>query len=104
MKKISFFVCCGLLAAVSAGAQVKPERLLCEHLTNPVGMDAPSPRLSWIINDARHGAVQQAYRIVVGLDSAQVAAGRGEVWDTQKTASVRMLTTYQGRKLSPFTR
>ncbi|MDR1864944.1 MAG: glycoside hydrolase family 78 protein [Bacteroidales bacterium] len=82
----------------------QPTNLRCEHLVNPLGIDAPSPRLSWQLNDARYGARQTAYRLVAGTDSAAVAGGRGDVWDTQRVTSDRILVPYAGRQLSPFTR
>jgi alpha-L-rhamnosidase len=89
---------------VVVSAQSVPEYLHCEHLVNPLGIDASAPRLSWQLNDSRYGALQTAYRIVTGTDSVAVAAGHGEMWDTQKVMSDRILVTYAGKKLEPFTR
>ncbi|GBU07325.1 alpha-rhamnosidase [Bacteroidales bacterium] len=80
-----------------------PENLSCEYLTNPLGMDSPNPRLSWMIKDGRQGSLQTAYRIVVGSDSIQVLNGKADCWDSQKINSDRILTSYEGKKLSPFT-
>jgi len=47
---------------------MQPARLRCEYLTDPVGVDARSPRLSWelVESDPSHrGAAQSAYRITV---------------------------------------
>ena len=49
-------------------------------------------------------ALQRAYRVVVGRDSAAVAAGCGDVWDSGRTDSDGMLVRYAGPKLDPFTR
>jgi alpha-L-rhamnosidase len=85
-------------------AQSAPAHLRCEHLINPIGIDVTSPRLSWQLNDSRHGAAQTAYRIVAGTDSTAVANGRGEMWDTQRVTSDRILISYAGKKLAPYTR
>ena len=82
----------------------RPANLRCEHLINPLGVDTPSPRFTWLLDDTRYGAVQNAYRIVVGADSSAVARGQGNIWDTQKVSSDRMLVTCQGAALQPFTR
>ncbi|MDR1601222.1 MAG: glycoside hydrolase family 78 protein [Tannerella sp.] len=82
----------------------RPVGLRCEHLIRPLGIDTYSPRLSWQLDDNRHGARQTAYRIIVGTDSAAVADGRGSVWDSRKTDSDRMLAVYAGEQLNPFTR
>ena len=81
-----------------------PSNLRCEHLTNPLGIDTPSPRLTWLLDDARYGAVQNAYRIIVGTDSTAVTRGQGNSWDTQKVLSDKMLVTFQGQSLQPFTK
>ena len=82
----------------------QPDNLQCEYLVNPLGIDTPSPRLSWLLDDNRYGAIQNAYRIIVGTDSAAVARGQGNSWDTQKMSSDKMLVEYQGDALQPFTR
>ncbi len=92
-----------LVFCVFAFAQ-RPCDLRCEHLTNPLGIDAPSPRLTWLLDDTRYGAVQNAYRIIVGTDSSAVARGQGNTWDTQKVSSDQMMVTYQGTALQPFTK
>lgn len=80
------------------------EQLRCEHLISPLGIDNPTPRLSWRIADHRTGAKQTAYRILVGCDSLEVVNGRGEMWDTRKMISDASLLTYEGKPLQPFTR
>jgi len=81
-----------------------PANLRCEYLVNPLGIDSPAPRLSWLINDTRQGAIQTAYRIVAGTDSASVSNGSGSLWDSGKVDSDRMLVTYSGKELKPFTK
>ena len=76
MKK--FFLCTALALSVLpfASAQkqdtCKPINLICDHLVKPLGIDNPSPRLSWMLDDSRKGARQTAYQIVVGCDSLEV--------------------------------
>lgn len=81
-----------------------PANLRCEYLVNPLGIDSPAPRLSWLINDTRQGAIQTSYRIVAGTDSASVSNGSGSLWDSGKVDSDRMLVTYSGKELKPFTK
>ncbi len=85
-------------------AQGQPYRLQCEHLINPIGLDAPSPRLHWQINDSTAGAMQTANRVIVGTDSVQVANGIGNCWDTKKISKPEMLVSYKGQELKPFTK
>ena len=82
----------------------KAENLRCDHLVNPIGIDNPNPRLSWLLNDSRNGAKQIAYRIIAGTDSIEVVKGNGNVWDSKKQQSDMMLVTYNGWELKPFTK
>jgi alpha-L-rhamnosidase len=102
-----------LHCSLAISANVKD--LKCEHLINPIGIDAPNPRLSWRLDDSLTlssssrlggtlGAQQTAYQIIVGTDSLQVLKGIGNVWETLKTLSNAQLITYQGNSLKPFTK
>ncbi|HEY3372556.1 MAG TPA: family 78 glycoside hydrolase catalytic domain [Prolixibacteraceae bacterium] len=82
----------------------QPVHLQCEYLTNPIGIDAASPRLQWQLKDDRQGALQSAYRVIVGTDSAEVANGKGNVWDTKKKKGASMLISFNGKVLQPFTK
>ncbi|MFH0761925.1 MAG: family 78 glycoside hydrolase catalytic domain [Bacteroidota bacterium] len=83
----------------------QPHRLSCEYLTNPLGIDVPSPRLRWQMADARKGACQTAYRIKIGTDSLAVAQGKGGHWDSGIVKGSQMLISFNGNNsLKPFTR
>ncbi|KQR66877.1 alpha-L-rhamnosidase [Pedobacter sp. Leaf176] len=79
-----------------------PAELKCEHLVRPIGIDSPSPRLSWLMVDERKGALQQAYRIYVGTDSVGLKHKTGIVWDSGKVLSSNSLITYRGASLRSF--
>lgn len=100
----SVFLICSISAAYPQTNSCFPENLRCEYLINPIGFDISSPRLSWQLNDGRYGALQKAYRIVVGTDSSAVANGDGNSWDSKKVDSDIILVKYAGNELSPFTR
>jgi alpha-L-rhamnosidase len=69
-----------LLAAAPLFAQLSPTDLRVEYLANPLGVDTPSPRFSWVPREAERGARPTAYQIVVtGSD--------GTVWDSGKIPS-----------------
>jgi alpha-L-rhamnosidase len=78
--------------------------LKTEHLTDPIGLDAKSPRFTWKINDSRQGASQKAYQITVGTDPDKVAKGNGSVWNSGKINDQHQITTYAGIALVPFQR
>ncbi len=84
--------------------QAKVVQLQCEFLTNPMGVDSSHPRLSWRMEDDQYGARQTGWQIVVGTDSAEVARGNGNRWDSPKVDSDEIMTRYAGEVLEPFTR
>ncbi len=91
------------LSFLLSGASFAQTELQTEHLTQPLGIDAPHPRLSWRLNDPTKGATQTAYALVLGSDSGAVAAGRGN-WQTGRHEGNTQRTTYNGPALPPFTR
>jgi alpha-L-rhamnosidase len=94
----------GLLCGVTLQAVALPIDLKCEHLSNPLGLDADAPRLSWLMSAANNGAKQRAYRVKVSRDSLQLAVGKANVWDSGRIDGDAMLVTYAGDSLRPFTR
>ncbi len=76
--------------------------LKTEHLTNPLGIDNPSPRFSWHMEDSRTGAGQTAYRITVATDS--LSFDSTTVWDSGRIPSGEVMATYAGPALNPRTR
>lgn len=76
--------------------------LKSEYLVNPIGLDVSTPRLTWKIKDRRRGALQKAYLITVGTDSANVASGNGRFWKTEKINSEDQIIHYNGKELQAF--
>ncbi len=68
-------------------AAVVTENLRCEYLTNPLGIDATSPRLSWIITSTRRGEMQSAYQVLVASSPKLLKEDKGDLWDSGKVAS-----------------
>ncbi|MDP2887422.1 MAG: family 78 glycoside hydrolase catalytic domain [Bacteroidota bacterium] len=93
-----------LIAIQTQAQKIQPVNLQCEHLVNPIGIDAASPRLKWQMNDIRQGAMQTAYQIIAGTDSAKVSKGKGDMWDSRKITSTGILENYLGKPLQPFTK
>ncbi|HXT77041.1 MAG TPA: family 78 glycoside hydrolase catalytic domain [Candidatus Eisenbacteria bacterium] len=87
-RKLVLSGMCVSILAVSAFAQTnKPDKLQCESLTTPLGMDAEHPRLSWQLRDPRDGARQTAYQIQVASTSAMLSSGKADVWDSGRIES-----------------
>jgi alpha-L-rhamnosidase len=68
-------------------AGLVPKHLRCEHLLSPVAVDAPQPRLSWIIEADGRGRSQSHYRILAASNFEMLRAHRGDLWDTGKAPS-----------------
>ena len=54
---------------------LSPDRLRCEYLVNPLGIDAVGPRLSWIVQSGEREQVQTAYRVLVASTAHGLAEG-----------------------------
>lgn len=78
------------VAPMTASPQ-PPCNLRCESLTNPLGIDTPRPRLSWRLDDARRGATQSAYQILVAGDPSRLAKPAPDVWDSGVVRAARSI-------------
>jgi alpha-L-rhamnosidase len=84
-------LCAGLLSmflnraiAREAGPGVTPARLHCEYLVNPLGLDEPRPRLSWVVESDQRAQKQTAYQILVASDEARLTKDKGDLWNSGK--------------------
>ncbi|RFS14402.1 alpha-L-rhamnosidase [Emticicia sp. C21] len=83
---------------------IQSDDLKCEYLKNPLGIDNPSPRLTWVITDNRKGARQTAFQVLVDIDSMKVVQEIGGEWNTGKVVAGNNLVVYKGKALKPFTK
>jgi len=86
------------------GNELKLENLKCEYLTNPIGIDTPSPRFVWQIKGDKTEINQSACEIIVGTDSLEVASGKGKHWNSGKIIKTQSLAIYTGESLNAFTK
>jgi alpha-L-rhamnosidase len=102
MKPTSFFILLILSSLCAIAAEV--ENLRCEYLVNPLGVDAMSPRLSWVIVSSKRGDYQRACQILVSSTPALLAKDKGDVWNTGKLESDNSIQVlYRGRPLQSGT-
>ena len=101
------FIAWGLFGAAlafglcTAAADVTVEQLRCEYLDNPLGIDTPQPRLSWVLESKQRGQKQTAYQILVASTEALLKSDTGDLWDTGTVASDQTLqVVYAGKALS----
>lgn len=77
----------GMLLACACSAAVGIKDLRCEYLTNPLGIGAESPRLSWVLVSDKRGEKQTAYQILVASSIKLLDSGTGDLWDSGKVSS-----------------
>lgn len=64
-------------------APFAPKNIMrCEFIQSPIGIDDLQPALSWTVADNRRGAMQSSYRILVASSSENLAANKGDLWDS----------------------
>lgn len=74
--------------------------LRCESQSNPLGIDAAPPRLSWKLADARRGARQTAYRVICASSPEVLTKDNGDLWDSGKVVAEQShLVEYGGKPL-----
>ncbi len=76
------------------------ERLRCEYLVDPLGIDERAPRLSWIVTSDQRNQRQSAYRILVASSGEALARGHGDLWDTGRVETNETINIpYAGKAL-----
>ncbi len=92
---------CGVACPCMAEDE-KATTLRCEYLENPLGIDVPQPRLSWIMEAKTRGQKQTAYRVLVASSAEILAEDKGDLWDSGKCESDRTThIAYGGKGLRP---
>jgi len=88
-------------AGRDASSSLRPVRLRCEYLANPLGIAVREPRLSWALESEQNGQFQTAYRILAASSEQRLAAGHGDLWDSGVVSSAETLCVpYAGSKLA----
>lgn len=74
--------------------------LKTEHLANPLGIQSPHPRFSWLIKSSERGQLQSAYQIIVATTPDKLRAEIGDKWDSGKVPSDNSVEVlYKGHTL-----
>jgi alpha-L-rhamnosidase len=96
-----FQLCLGLAITLSAsGANLQVRDLKCEYRQDPLGIDAPAPRLSWLLESDVRGQTQTAYQIIAASSQERLSKGQGDLWDSGKVLSSDLIhVTYNGKAL-----
>src|SRR5258706_15721216 len=103
-KSIHLFICFQLLS-IFLVAQPVVKNLLCENLSDPVGIDNTEPTFSWQLVSDKRNLVQTAYEIRVSTKAASIAKSKEITWSTGKVDSDSSVhVTYKGARLQPGTK
>lgn len=87
--------------AGEAGPSLRISQLRCEYQNDPLGIDHPSPRLSWVLESPVRGQEQTAYRILVSRSLEALKADRGGLWDVGRVDSSQNVNiVYAGESLT----
>ena len=74
--------------------------LKTEYQSEPLAIEAPQPRLSWMLRSYVRGQKQTAYRILVARSKETLKADFGDMWDSGKvTGSQSLHVEYAGKPL-----
>ena len=103
LSLVALLLVAGFRPALSAAPDLRATGLRCEYRTNPIGLDAPHPRLGWILESGSRAQKQSAYRILVASSRDRLDADAGDLWDTGKVASSESIQiAYSGKQLRSY--
>ncbi len=80
-----FFSFLFLVNSFALKTDLKPVNLRTEYKSDPV-TDSSRPRLSWELNSDTRGQMQLAYQIMVASSPELLAAGKADLWNSEKIA------------------
>ena len=80
---ILFLVMC----LTGASKLMAVDNLRCEMVTDPMGIDITTPRLSWELNDKGRNVMQTSYRILVASTMDKLKPGKADLWDSGEVSS-----------------
>ncbi len=82
------------------GAGLKVDGLKCEYRLNPLGLDTPQPRLSWVLESPERGQRQTAYQVLAATTPELLSKGKADLWDSGKVPSAKSVhVVYAGQPL-----
>src|SRR5262245_17942085 len=104
MRKILLPLVVNLAWRVSV-AQLQVDNLLCENLSNPMGVGVAQPRFSWQLSSTKRNVLQAAYEVRVAHDMSSLTKGSSLVWSSGKiTSDSSVQVVYKGSPLQSGTK
>lgn len=100
MRKMLYFLGLVLLTVPAFSQNLIVNDLRCEYQSNPLGVEAKAPALSWKLESPARGLLQYAYQILVADAESTLNKNIGNVWDSKKITSAKSIqVAYQGSEL-----
>ncbi|HOQ91269.1 MAG TPA: alpha-L-rhamnosidase N-terminal domain-containing protein, partial [Candidatus Hydrogenedentes bacterium] len=78
------------------GGTLAAADLRCDFFRDPIGVDTPAPRLTWVLRSPVRGARQTAWQIQAALSPGDLERGDGLLWDSGRVASDEQGAAYGG--------
>lgn len=89
-----------------ADSGIRPAKLQCEYLANPLGIDVAAPRLSWVceaLAAGQRGQRQTAYQVLVASSRDRLNRDEGDLWDSGRVESEQSAhVPYAGKTLGSW--
>src|SRR6476619_2760716 len=89
-----------VMAGDLANAAIVPADLRCESRVAPLGIEQPSPQLSWVLTSKERNQTQSAYQILAASNQAKLKQNAPDLWDSGRIVSNdTMRIAYGGQPL-----
>lgn len=95
-----FLFLLSLIPAIAWSAGVDVVDLKVEHMSNPIGLDNFTPRLSWKMLSAKRNVMQTQYQILAATTPDKLNESQADLWNTGVVSSDEQLNiVYAGKPL-----
>lgn len=102
-KSALLFLLVAVIPLTGMATATNIDRIRCEYLKNPLGIDVATPRFTWEIS-AGHNGKQTACRLKVATSPQQLKRGKADVWKSRRVNTDIPRMVYQGPALQAHTR
>ena len=89
-----------LPVALYASVSLSPAQLKTDHLVAPLGIDDPTPVISWIDVGGEQAQMQDAYQVLVASSPKKLNDTDADLWNSGKVRSDDMAVQYAGKALA----
>lgn len=102
-KSALLFLLVAVIPLTGMATATNIDRIRCEYLKNPLGIDVATPRFTWEIS-AGHNGRQTACRLKVATSPQLLKRGKADVWKSRRVNTDIPRMVYQGPALQAHTR